>query len=283
MSRFRLDKARGQRRQINATQSITHAERLTANGWTHVQIAEAAGIGPRTVGELFGRERVHATTARAILSVPIGPPPAPPRNIDATGTRRRLQALAAIGWEFTALAPRFNITLFALRRIANGDMQLVRSTTAADVAREYKELSEKPGGSARARNLARKKEWAPPATWDDIDDPQAHPEWTGHCGTDRGWWTHSAQKIPACPPCEAAHDAWKAERRHLPRSEYMAALQRARSAAANREAGLAEDGRELMRFGADYEQAAARLGVTRQHLQQALVRHPAQQDLEAAA
>lgn len=46
------------------------------------------------------------------------------------------------------------------------------------------------------------------------------------------------------------------------------------AAAASREADLAHDGRELLRHGADTEQAAERLGVTRNHLQQALLRHP---------
>ncbi|MFC5802756.1 hypothetical protein [Streptomyces formicae] len=176
MSRFRLDKARGQRRQIDATQTIAHAERLTANGWTHAQIAEASGLGPRTIGELFGRALVHATTAKAILSVPIGPAPAPPRDVDATGTRRRIQALAAIGWEIRALAPHVGVTEFALRRIAADELKLVRASTADAVARMYRQLSRTPGNSVRARNLARKKGWHGPMAWDDIDDPNAVPE-----------------------------------------------------------------------------------------------------------
>ncbi|MGW2721362.1 hypothetical protein [Streptomyces sp. NPDC001492] len=45
---------------------------------------------------------------------------------------------------------------------------------------------------------------------------------------------------------------------------------------------LASDARELFAYGVTVEQAAARLGVTKQHLQQELVRHPAPAATETA-
>lgn len=282
MSRIRLEYHRGQQRRIDSTQTRSHIDRLYAAGWSQAQIAREADVAHRVIGAVSrGQKTVAKQTALGVLSILIGPPPAE-RDVDATGTIRRVRALVAIGWPIAQIAPKVGLYPTGLATISRG-VPHVRATTADRVAREYRRLSRTPGPSNRARNDARRKVWAPPAAWDDerLDDPTATPDWTGHCGTDRGWWTHSLQKIPTCPPCETAHDAWKAEHRQMPRSEYMAALQRARGAASNREAGLAEDGRELMRFGADYEQAAARLGVTRQHLQQALIRHPERLDTAA--
>lgn len=180
MSKLRLDVARGQRRLIDATQTITHTERLIANGWTHTQIASAAGVADRTVGELFKRTTVYTATAQAILSIHIGPPPTPRRNIDATGTRRRVQALVAIGWPVKQLAERVGLNVIALGHIANGDLEQVRATTASTVARHYRHLSCIPGTSVRARNLARKKGWHGPLAWDAIDDPACEPEFDPH-------------------------------------------------------------------------------------------------------
>ncbi|MFC9244585.1 hypothetical protein ACFT7S_11310 [Streptomyces sp. NPDC057136] len=129
----------------------------------------------------------------------------------------------------------------------------------------------------RFRNYARAKGWPPPAAWDDdvIDDPAALPEWTGCCGTDRGWWMHTLQKLPMCELCEAAHERWNAKHRGLEKGAFQAALMKSRASASSRGSDIAEDGRELMRLGHSYDTAAGRLGVTLNHLQQELHRHPA--------
>ncbi|MCX4863499.1 MULTISPECIES: hypothetical protein [unclassified Streptomyces] len=177
MSRLRLDNARGQHRRIASTQTIAHVERLIANGWNQTQIASAAGLGERTVGQLLqGRAYVYVGTARSILAIHVGPPPYTPRNVDATGSRRRIQALVAIGWPLNQLAPRVGLNVFALGHIANGDLQQVRSTTAALITRHYRQLSRTPGENVRARKMAQKRGWHGPLAWDDIDDPKAQPE-----------------------------------------------------------------------------------------------------------
>ncbi|MGW2223873.1 hypothetical protein [Streptomyces formicae] len=204
--------------------------------------------------------------------------------IDGTGTRRRMQALAATG-----LPPKA-----VHRQVRIGNPQTfehltsrskVTARTARAVRDFYNQASTKtaeqygvtPGIATRTRNWAAKNRWAGPEAWDDdlIDDPAHAPDWTGHCGTDRGYWTHRWQKIPVCGRCESAHAEWLAARADLGVRERTRQQLAARAAAAHREADLAHDARELMRVsGLDYEQAAERLGVTRQHLQQALVRHP---------
>lgn len=177
MSRIRLDHARGQRRRTNATQTRHHIERLIAAGWTQAQIARVARLAHRTVGAVVaGCPTVANATALAILTIPLGPAPTDTRDVDATGTIRRIRALVAIGWPVAQLAHRFGLYPTALGNIARGQLQHVRATTADTIALEYRELCRTPGPSQRARNEARKKGWHGPLAWDDIDDPAAQPE-----------------------------------------------------------------------------------------------------------
>jgi plasmid maintenance system antidote protein VapI len=270
-----LDLARGRRRQINATQTRAHAERLVAANWTHGQIAEAAHVARSVIGSLLdGRPKVRSSTALAVLSIPIGPPPVPVVGVDATGSMRRIQALMTIGHNCQTIARHTAVSDDKITRIAAGWFTTVSPQTASAIARAFRALVAAPGTSSRARGHARRNNWHGPLAWDDIDDPNAVPDWTGHCGTDRGWWLHRLEKIPVCPPCQAAHEQWKTEHAHLTQQERWAELGLARAQARTREADLATDGRELMRLGLDYEQTAERLGVTRNHLQQAMLRHP---------
>lgn len=179
MSRIRLEHHRGQRRRTDATQTRAHIERLQAAGWTQAQIARTAGLNHRTVCEIIhGAPTISNRTALAILSIPIGAAPADGRNVDPTGTVRRIRALVAIGWPIAQLAPRFGLYDTALGRIANGRNPQVRATTAQIIARDYRRLSRIPGPSVRARNDGARKGWHGPAAWDDttIDDPTACPE-----------------------------------------------------------------------------------------------------------
>lgn len=178
MSRLRLDHHRGERRHIDATQSRHHIERLHAAGWTQAQIARAAGLVHHLIGDVHkGRQMIAKATALAILSVPIGPAPADVRDVDATGTMRRLRALVAIGWPIEQLGPRLGIFPTALGNISRGERDSVRIETADTVALHYQQLSRIPGPSNRGRILARKKGWHGPLAWgDNIDDPQAQPD-----------------------------------------------------------------------------------------------------------
>lgn len=177
MSRIRLEHHRGQRRRCDATQSRHHIERLLAAGWTQAQIARAAGLVHHLVSDVRrGKQTISNHTAYAILSVPIGSPPTDTRDVDATGTMRRLRALVAIGWPIEQLAPQLGIFPTALGNIARGELRNVRATTADAVALLYQQLVRQPGPSNRSRILARKKGWHGPLAWDDIDDPAAQPE-----------------------------------------------------------------------------------------------------------
>lgn len=179
MSALRLDHHRGRRRRTDATQTRVHLERLLAAGWLQVQIARTARLSHRVLtAVLAGQSTVTNATARAILNIPIGPAPGDARDVDATGTVRRVRALVAIGWPLAQLAPRFGLYETALGIIARGERTHVRATTADTIALDYRNLSRLPGPSARARNDAVRKGWPSPAAWDEatIDDPAAQPD-----------------------------------------------------------------------------------------------------------
>lgn len=97
-----------------------------------------------------------------------------PRTVDATGTRRRIQALMAIGhtgrqimtelgWSGAALGAQFY------------QQDRVYRATAERVAAVYARLSDTPGTSSRTRLLAQRNGWLPPIWWDDdtIEDPRS--------------------------------------------------------------------------------------------------------------
>lgn len=180
MSRIRLDYQRGHRRRTDATQTRHHVERLKALGWTQAQISRAANLASRTITDVSaGTPTISNRTAYAVLNIPLGPPPPEaPRDVDPTGTVRRIRALVAIGWPIAQLAPRLGLYETALGRIANGRHPRVRVATAQTIAREYRRLSRIPGPSTRARNAAARRGWAGPAAWSDtsIDDPAAQPD-----------------------------------------------------------------------------------------------------------
>lgn len=101
---------------------------------------------------------------------------AQPRRIDATGTRRRLQALLALGHSRKYIGECLGITERAVGFHMND--KKVTLSFAERVLRVYKALSFTPGTSPRTSEHAQRQGWVPPLAWDDdeIDDPAAKPK-----------------------------------------------------------------------------------------------------------
>lgn len=261
---------------------LPHIKKLADSGMSQSAIARAAHVSQSTISYLVcGKTNsCHRSKGERILAIQ-------PGTRDTISDRpaltlsRRMQALYAIGHGQAVIAAASGMSLSTVSHMVSQRYRTVDARTAAKVETVFSKLASTPGPSWRARRLAATQGWAPPGAWDDIDDPDALPDWTGHCGTDRGYWMHRNQKLPMCPPCQTAHEQWRSERAALHPKDLGKQQLLARSAASNRGAEIAEDGRELMRQGYDAEQAAARLGITRQHLQQELIRHP--EPAEAAA
>lgn len=216
MSRYRLDAARGHTRRVPSGPVVDHVRQLIADGWSRGQIADAARCTDGAISRVSRHQypTIAADLADRILAArPTVSIVEERTSVSAVGTIRRVQALIAIGHSLISIAEASGITKTALGHIVNHSHGTITARNARSVASVYANWSERPGSFVRSRNRARDLGWPPPAAWDDdtIDDPTATPDWTGHCGTDRGYWTHKLQKLPLCPPCTAAHQQWMAD------------------------------------------------------------------------
>ncbi|MDG4798962.1 hypothetical protein [Micromonospora sp. WMMD980] len=166
-----------------------HIRSLMAAGMGWKQVAKTADVNPSTVGRiLYGRpdqgtpppKTTRYDIAQKLLAVKLNLHPNTP--IDATGTIRRIRALAAIGHTLTAIAEGIGWTLQNLSHLAHSDAgprgRHVEVRTAQAVAGLYDSWSMTvPTGWVcdRARRRAAELGWPPPLAWDDdqIDDPTA--------------------------------------------------------------------------------------------------------------
>lgn len=203
----------------------------------HVQQLKIAGVGDRTIAMLAGvdRERVRdllhgrpergtpppvqirPATAAALLSVELTLDVLP-RNllIDATGSHRRVQALAVNGWPLARLGARLGTTggNLAMRFKAEHVTATVARLSRTVFDELWRADPRKHGvdnqAYARAVNQARANGWAPVGAWDEdsLDDPAAFPDWTGRCGTPSGYDAHyTSRLLPVCARCRQARSA----------------------------------------------------------------------------
>jgi hypothetical protein len=97
---------------------------------------------------------------------------------DATGTRRRIQALMRMGWTAAHIAEVAVPHLSSAGRWVYAVMYepAVTPATYEAISRAYDALSHRRGPSQNSANRAMRKGWPPPLAWDDIDDPECKPE-----------------------------------------------------------------------------------------------------------
>ncbi|MEV0220825.1 hypothetical protein [Streptomyces sp. NPDC050704] len=271
-----LDRLAGRPRRIDAAPIIAHLHKCIATGMSQCLIARHADIDQSTISRLLQRPnpKCQRTQGERILAVRPGDFSTQGMR-PSIGTVRRIRGLYAAGHGPRKVGQMMGIAETRLIDMARGICEHVTLKTDLAVREAVASLHAQPGTDVQARARALREGWPPLGAWDDIDDPNAVPEWTGFCGTDRGYWAHRNQQLPMCDRCTKAHEAWLDKHADLTVQELNQARFRARAAASHREADLAHDARELMRVsGLDVALAAERLDVTRQHLQQALVRHP---------
>lgn len=100
------------------------------------------------------------------------------RRLDATGTRRRLQALKTLGYSNSQLATEIGCTRSLPDKVLYRNQPHVTVRFAAAVLVAYDRLWDKPATGPQAprlRVLAAQRGYVPPLWWDDdlIDDPNA--------------------------------------------------------------------------------------------------------------
>jgi hypothetical protein len=180
---------------VDAAPVREHIRALRAAGIGVEQIAMLADVSTSHVRELAdsgrdgnpGIRRVRPETAHQVLRIRADQANRAPRShVDATGTRRRLQALIAVGWPHGQLAARLGRSPANLRRSMLSDS--VTAQTARDVSALYEKLwnlrppqstDDQRAAADAARAFAAERGWLPPLAWDDIDtdpDPRHHTE-----------------------------------------------------------------------------------------------------------
>lgn len=100
-------------------------------------------------------------------------------HVDATGTHRRIRALMAIGHRLRDIAAELGRSYDAVDKwLLAGS---VHRDTARAVADLYERRSGTPGPHKGRRTRSRRRGYAPPLAWDDvdIDDPDATPNLGG--------------------------------------------------------------------------------------------------------
>ncbi len=165
-----------------------HVGRLRRRGASYQAIAQAAGVSAMTVHRLLrgcpskGQPvpgRIGAAQARRLLAFAAAEPRAGRRS--SCGSRRRLQALVAIGHSPAALARGLDVSPQWVRRMLRGETRTVSPGMSGRVRGLYDrmwdglppERTRRERGLARAaRHRAEAEGWPPPMGLDDdrIDD-----------------------------------------------------------------------------------------------------------------
>lgn len=99
--------------------------------------------------------------------------------VPAIGTRRRIQALKALGFSGTEIGGYLGSTYQAVHKLETSKADKTFATTARNVETVYAQLSlASPIGPhcRRIRNHAARLGYALPRQWHDIDDPNEQPD-----------------------------------------------------------------------------------------------------------
>ena len=169
----------GSRRLHDTTQVRTHIERLLANNWWQAEIVRAAGVPRSNVNVIVhGQPFTNQRIALAILAISVTHVIRTDRGdrIDATGSIRRLRALAWLGHPCTDIGAATGMTDDRISYIARGKVDLVFPHEARKISAAYRTLATAPGRMKQIATAARNKGWDGPLAWDDIDDPNCRPE-----------------------------------------------------------------------------------------------------------
>ncbi|WP_405558906.1 hypothetical protein OHV08_33820 [Streptomyces canus] len=167
---------------IPAAPVAAHLRNLLDAGMGWPRICRAAHCSSSTIARLLkGQELVRRTVADRILAVKYRP--APGRTLDATGSRRRIQALMAIGHTVIGIASESGVDCSVLHDILGGAVS-VRGMTFDRIAAAYDWLAtqppvtDRPSSATVSRQRAEREGWRDPQWWEDlgdIDDPGFDP------------------------------------------------------------------------------------------------------------
>lgn len=181
---------------VDAEPVRAHVRMLMSHSIGLQRVRALAGIPNGTMSKLlygdYSRglkpsKRVRVRTADKLLAVKASlDAVAPCALVDATGTRRRLQALVAVGWPQIELARRLGVDKITVNEQVNHKVATAYGSTARSVRDLYDQLWNVAPASRgiaqrwidESRALAKANDWVPSGAWDDdyIDSPAAQPD-----------------------------------------------------------------------------------------------------------
>ncbi|MFG3336913.1 hypothetical protein ACGFZZ_33460 [Streptomyces tendae] len=189
-SRHRRLKAYGQWDPFMPAEPVRAHLRLLADlGMPRSGVEQALGLQPNALRHAtagtsgFGRgEKITKEVGQAVLAFwPKLEDFPDSASVDSTGTRRRVEALATVGWSRAVLAQRAGRSVQGFRNKLH--LPRVSAALARDVARLYDELWDQrpedhgvaPWRAERCRRQAQAAGFHGPLAWDDelIDNPSA--------------------------------------------------------------------------------------------------------------
>lgn len=171
-------------RPVDPTPVREHIAALRRYGLSEVTIARMSGhptagslndiTNPNHSDYLQG---ITADRAARILAVRFDLDAIPANaQVDPSGTRRRIEALAYMGWPSTLIAEHLGVTIQAVRGYANPNRRRVSVKTARAIRDIFNQFWSIEGPSAHSANRARARGWHGPLAWDDIDNPDEQPK-----------------------------------------------------------------------------------------------------------
>ena len=177
---WRRDNYLGVVKLVDAQPLKDHVAMLMAAGMSFRAISLTAGYTSRNaLADSMTRSRVRPATMARILAVNPQRDNRRDAYIDATGSRRRLQALAVNGWSTRNLATQLGHNhATTVQDIASGKTPTIRLRSMDAIRDLYERLWDQPGPSQRTAAIAKAKGWLPALAWDDdlIDRPDHQPE-----------------------------------------------------------------------------------------------------------
>jgi hypothetical protein len=121
--------------------------------------------------------------------------------VDATGSRRRLQALGYTGYSIDDLAYHLGELEDLVQRVQDGRADQLPAAVTVLISAAYDALWDVWGGDDHAAWLARGRRYAPPLAW---DDNPGDPHWIDDPGCPASMWQRRGVLGPRiCGRCEA--------------------------------------------------------------------------------
>lgn len=160
-----------------------HIQFLLNHEVSFCEMSRASGLAWNTLRAVLDQARpiLKETESRVLKIQPsLEQRVAAAAKVPAVGTARRLQGLAAIGYDNRFLAQRLGASEVSVWRWMS-QSQRVEVWAAKAVVELFNELQMIPCPSSRSRTRAAKFGWLPPFAWDeeDLDNPDAEPHMGG--------------------------------------------------------------------------------------------------------